>query len=156
MEDDLEDIIRSARKSVAATENDGNPAFCMPENRHTPFDCTLKGGKKVKSQTRAGNTTGSLDILPYQWAEAILRSSGSQRDRALMAVRDAARLVIGKGKDPTTFPFYVAGSIAKGWNLNAKQLSEGLKGLEATGDIVVVDRKKGRHLRMTLSMIRAP
>lgn len=157
MEDDIGDIIRRARKTMPVwQEHDGTQSFRMPGNRHSPFDSSLSGEKKVKSRSRTRESTGGMDILPYHWSEAILRSSGAIRDRALMAVRDAARVVAGKGSDPSSTAFYVAASIAKGWNLNSRQLSEGLKALESAGYIVVVDRKKGRHLRMTLATIRPP
>ena len=73
-----------------------------------------------------------------------------------MAVRDAARVMVRKGKDPCSMPCYVSPVVAKGWNLNSRQLSEGLKELERSGQIVVTDRRKGRHTRITLSMKGGP
>jgi hypothetical protein len=155
MEDDLGDIIRRARKTVVAVENDGNRSSSMPETRHSSFDSSLKE-KKGKYRSQTTQPADPSEVLPYQWSEAALRVSGSKLDRTLMAVRDAARVVAGNGSDPSSEAFYVASSIAKGWNLNSRQLSEGLKELEKGGHIVVTGRKKGRHLRMTLAPIRPP
>ena len=154
MADNMQEIIRAARNHAAATlsGNDGNPSFGMPENRHSPFDSSLSAGQKIKRPRKSG-TRRSRELEVYMWVEGFLRATGSQRDRTAMAVKDAARRLLSKGKDPSTDPFYVAPSIAKGWNLNARQLSEGLKELEQAGHIVVTDRRKGRHLRMTLAMI---
>lgn len=93
-----------------------------------------------------------MEILPYRWAEGILRRSGSTRDRTLMAVRDAARMAARKCCDPSFIPFYVGSTIAKGWRLSPRQLCEGLKKLEEAGCIQVISRRKGRHQRMTLAL----
>lgn len=67
-----------------------------------------------------------------------------------MAVRDAARMAESKGVDPFEKPFYVALAIAKGWNLDTRHLSSGLKVLSKGGQIMITDSRKGRHTRMLL------
>jgi len=151
MEDEeLLETIRRARKQVPVPENDGNPSFSMPGYRHSSFDHSLNGKENGGQRSTSTNGDALVEASVYQWAEKRLRSSGSKQDRTLMAVRDAARILVRKGKDPGTTPFYVSLSIRVGWNLNPRQFSEGLKELERSCDIVVTDRRKGRHARMTL------
>lgn len=157
MADDLQDVIRAARKEVSVCENDGNSSFSMPDSGHSPFDSSLsnEGRRRTGSKDRSGVTASatrasSKPVAVYQWSEGLLRIHGSNRDRALMAVRDAARIVAGKGKDPFVTPFYVAETIARGWDLDVSQLSKSLKDLAKKGCIAITESQKGKHVRMTL------
>lgn len=150
MEDKLKSVIQAARRKTQAVENDENPSFIIPEIRHSPFDCTLGENGVGREGQKRGKAGVSLETSAYQWAEDRLRLSGSMADRTMLAVRDAARVVARKGKDPDSHAFYVAPAIAEGWNLNVRQLSEGLKVLERGGHIRVTERQKGRHLRLVL------
>jgi len=141
MEDDLKQLIRSARKHVPDPGENRVSGITMPEIRHTSFD-SFNGKKKVSEDPRVKRE--------YQWAEKALRSHGSKLDRALMAVRDAARLWSARNRDPAKDAFYVSPVIARGWNLNIRQLSEGLKDLERRNLIAFVQSRKGRHVRLIL------
>jgi len=151
MKDNPQTSVHPVRREHEEVENSGIQSLRMPESRHSSFSTILGKGKGKKSKClESGDSGVSLEISIYRWADERLRSSGSKADRTMMAVRDAARLVARKGHDPSTFAFYVAPAIAKGWNLTVRQLSEGLKVLERSGHIAVSERKKGRHLRVTI------
>jgi hypothetical protein len=152
MKDKTKMSVPEVRHEHENVENAGIRSLRIPESRHSSFSNKVDGGKGKKSEcSESGHSGVPLEISIYRWADERLRSSGSKADRTMMAVRDAARLVARKGQDPSTFAFFVAPSIAKGWNLNIRQLSEGLKALERSGHVTVSERRKGRHLRVTIA-----
>ena len=158
MGDDLIDIIRGARIDWPPDENDGKPSFCMPDSGHPSVGSSfpLKKERTAGGRCRKGSAGSSPSlkvpnpVIAYSWSEDFLRIHGSNRDRVLMAVRDAAKVLERKGVDPSAEQFYVATSIAKGWNLKPRQLSDGLKELAKAGCIAIKESRKGKHVRMTL------
>ena len=140
MEDDLNQIIQAARKTSRPRKARADRGTGMPGIGNTSFDT------QIEEKNISVYSTGPL----FKWAEDMLRISGSKSDRVCMAVRDAARRCASMGKDPWSEEFYVSPTIARGWSLRPKDLSEGLRKLEALHRIQIVNSTKGRYLRLIL------
>jgi len=150
--DPVMDVILRARKSVQEKSHQGSESVRMTKKGHSSFDRGCKGGRDRRARRSDASTFTAVEA----WAETGLRLHGSQLCRAWMAVRDAARMAESKVGDPFLVPFYVAKTIAHGWNLTPRQLSNGLKELEKIRAVTITERRKGRHVRMTLARGSGP
>jgi hypothetical protein len=151
MADNLRELIDAARiPRQRLTENDGISDTGIPGFRHSPFDSSLTGSSSRKPGSKTKDAKRELAVMPYQWAEAALRRTGSVEARTLMAVRDAARRQAERRQDPSSTPCYVGETIANGWNLTPRQLNEGLDKLTKAGYILTTNQKKGKHRQFTI------
>lgn len=146
MKADLREVIRRSRKSLSATQASPKAgrrrpaAASIAKVGHSPFN--------YKDSSKRG---GVSDTLPYAWCQEALKRFGSARDRAIMAIRDAARAASRSGSRVDGSPFYVTGSIRKAWGLTPRDLSRAITHLASRGAISIKQRKRGRYARLVLN-----
>jgi hypothetical protein len=145
MKDDTKDAIRRARKSATSISQKRNTLDArVPQNRDSP-SCR---DSFVKTKKRDGRE----EIFALlAWCDNAMRFKGSVRDRTLMAVRDAARQVLKRGRDPWGDDIYVSSGFADAWNLPPNRLHEGLRRLATEGEIRIISSRKGQHMRFVLT-----
>lgn len=149
---DLRSQILSARKPVHSQDRSatsaitGKPASIAPEG-NSPFG--------IYDRNKKSRVARPPTKQAHAWADRLLRSVAGRRERAVLAVRDAARKAEQMGLNPTRDEIYVASSIREAWNLKSDQLSKELRQMAENGAIRFSHRQRGRHARFTLQQ-RAP
>ena len=155
MESDIEKIRRARRQPVEPAETipfGGNTGSAsIPAKGNTSFNSSFK---KRSSGKHPEKNVASVSTSVSKWADDALKNTAPRRVRALLAIRDAARIASRKGLDPSKDPIYVSDNIRKGWNLSPKDLSTGVSELRKRGLLILQEpRVKGKHARFTINPV---